>query len=216
MKPSDAANQGACKSCAGELTASPSTLGETDGETRSAVSPLLVWIVLVVSCLYTSVGVIVWGIPALWAPAVGNNASEIGPELVEVGVVISTSSNNGNTRVLEGGFSSPEPDGTWISSMVARVTFEAIGGNSARVTMNLVPFVFGDITSRTLQISSSKETVEVSLSEGINTVELALDGASRQTIDFFCPRLDSPQSLGLSEDPRSLCAKLLNFSVLSD
>jgi len=135
--------------------------------------------------------------------------------LVDLGVTLpmTATADSNDQWILDYGFHTPEPDGTWIVDFESRIIFEARSGSPETLELRFYPFLHGDVTERELEVRTSSETVTFTVVDGINSVTVSLDGEPSQVIDIGCSRLDSPKDLGMGADKRPLCAKLLSVRV---
>ena len=133
--------------------------------------------------------------------------------IVDLGATLPMTSESEAQWILSYGFDTPEPDGTWIVDIESRIVFEARAGSPKTVQLSLYPFLFDELVERDIEIRTSVGVDQVKLTEGVNTVSVALGGEQRQIIDIGCNRVDSPRDLGIGADERTLCVKLLAVRV---
>ena len=135
--------------------------------------------------------------------------------LVDLGVTLPmiATADSDSQWILDLGFATPEPDGTWIVDFESRIVFESRTGSPETLELSFYPFLHGDVIEREIEVETSLETTLFTLIDGINSVTVRLDGERRQIIDVRCSRMDSPKDLGMGADKRPLCAKLLSVRV---
>lgn len=172
---------------------------------------------LAVSLFFVLLGVWSWSNRVEFVAPLGEGvvrSEELGKlRIVRLGESLPMSSDSDRHWVLSYGFDTPEPDGTWIVERQANLIFTIEDGRPSRLTLNLYPFLAGDVTARDIEVRTSAEVISASLVDGINTVVVALDGKPNQNVEVSCETVDSPLELGVGMDERTLCAKLLQLQV---
>ena len=110
------------------------------------------------------------------------------------------------------GFSYPEDDGAWITGHHARLTFDIVPTDTVRVS--LYPFLPPEWTHIDINILTDSEATPIRLSDGITTIDLPVKANTWNELVFRCDTLHRPSELGLSEDQRLLCAKVVRFEPI--
>ena len=137
---------------------------------------------------------------------------------VPTGDFVYLNSSSDHRWLLGPGFALAEDDGTWVRAREAEIVFypepdaESEGGDM-KVELSMSPLLVGDATSRSVTVSSSAETVSVSLPAGGARVSLALTSAEEQVIRIRCDDLDAPTSAMEINDLRRLCVKVYALAV---
>lgn len=137
---------------------------------------------------------------------------------VPIGDFVYLNSSSHHRWLLGPGFALAEDDGTWVRAREAEIVFypepdvESEGGD-LKVELSMSPLLVGDATSRSVTVSSSAETVSVSLPAGGARVNLALTSAEEQIIRIRCDDLDAPTSAMEITDLRRLCVKVYALAV---
>ena len=138
---------------------------------------------------------------------------------VLIGDFVYLNSSSDHRWLLGPGFALAEDDGTWVRAREAEIVFypeaeaESEDGD-LKVELSMSPLLVGDATSRSVTVSSSAQTVSVSLPAGGARVSLALTSAEEQVIRIRCDDLDSPTSAVGVNDLRRLCVKVYALAVL--
>ena len=132
---------------------------------------------------------------------------------IPVGDVVPMVEGSARRWVMVSGFAKPEPDGTWIESVEARLVVEPIGATYSSITLLLYPLLSEQKESRRLTLLSEAEEVTVVMEGGGQEVTLGLSGPGPHEVLLQCESLESPSDLGLGPDDRKLCVKLLSISV---
>ena len=137
---------------------------------------------------------------------------------IPVGDFVLLNSSSEHRWVLGPGFALSEDDGTWVRSREAEIVFypelDAVGeGGVVRVELSMSPLLVGDATNRSVTVSSSAETVSVSLPADGARVSLALTRAEEQVVRIRCDEVDAPTSGMGVNDLRRLCVKVYALAV---
>lgn len=115
---------------------------------------------------------------------------------------------------LEIGFADSEADGTWITSSLASLRFQVTGESAPRnLSLAVFPFTSEAFPTREISVVTSKGTSSFTLSSGGQIIQVNLDGSARQLVSIRCHLIGSPVDLGLGDDVRDLCVKLMWFEV---
>lgn len=138
---------------------------------------------------------------------------------VPIGDFVYLNSSSDHRWLLGPGFALAEDDGTWVRAREAEIIFypepdAEVEGNDLTVELSMSPLLVGDATSRSVTVSSSAETVSVSLPAGGGRVSLTLTSAEEQVIRIRCDDLDAPTSAVGVNDLRRLCVKVYALAVL--
>ena len=110
------------------------------------------------------------------------------------------------------GFSYPEDDGAWLTGHHARLTFDNVPTDTVRVS--LYPFLPPEWTHIDISILTDSEATPIRLNDGVTTVDLPIKANTWNELVFRCDTLHRPSELGLGEDQRPLCAKVLGFEPI--
>jgi len=137
---------------------------------------------------------------------------------IPVGDFVFLNSSSQHRWVLGPGFALSEADGTWVRAREAEIVFyprlDADGEDrDLNVELSMSPLLVGDAVSRSVTVSSSAETVSVSLPAGGARVSLALTSAEEQVIRITCDDMDAPTSANGVNDLRRLCVKVYALAV---
>lgn len=137
---------------------------------------------------------------------------------IPVGDFVYLNSSSEHRWVLGPGFALSEDDGTWVRAREAEIVFypevDAKGeGGDLKVELSMSPLLVGDETSRSVTVSSSAETVSVSLPAGGERLSLTITSAEEQVIRIRCDDLDAPTSAVGVNDLRRLCVKVYALAV---
>lgn len=137
---------------------------------------------------------------------------------IPIGDFVYLNSSSDYRWLLGPGFALAEDDGTWVRAREAEIVFypetdaESEGGD-LKVELSMSPLLVGDAISRSVTVSSSAETVSVSLPAGGSRVSLALASVEEQVIRIRCDDLDAPPSATGVNDLRRLCVKVYALAV---
>jgi len=110
------------------------------------------------------------------------------------------------------GFSYPEDDGAWITGHHARLTFDNVPTDTVRVS--LYPFLPPEWTHIDISILTDSEATPIRLNVGVTNIDLPVKANTWNELVFRCDTLHRPSELGLGEDQRPLCAKVLGFEPI--
>jgi len=111
------------------------------------------------------------------------------------------------------GFSYPEDDGAWITGHHARLTFTDIAADTVRIS--LYPFLPPEWTHIDISVLTDSTATPIRLNEGITTIDLPIKPNTWNELVFRCDTFHRPSELGLGEDERPLCAKILGFEPIA-
>ena len=111
------------------------------------------------------------------------------------------------------GFSYPEDDGAWITGHHARLTFTDVADDTVRIALQ--PFLPPDWTHIDISVLTDTNAIPIRLNEGITIIELPIKPNTWNELVFRCDTLHRPDQVGLGEDQRLLCAKVLGFEPIS-
>lgn len=115
---------------------------------------------------------------------------------------------------LEIGFADSDADGTWVTSSLASLRFQAMGDSSPRnLALAVYPFTSEAFPTREIQVVTSRGSSSFDLSSGGQIVQVKLDGSPSQLVTIRCRLIGSPAELGLGDDIRQLCLKLIWIQV---
>ena len=115
---------------------------------------------------------------------------------------------------LEIGFADSDADGTWVTSSLANLRFQVMGDSSPRnLALAVYPFTPEAFPTREIQIATSRGSSSFDLSSGGQIVQVKLDGSPSQLVTIRCRLIGSPAELGLGDDIRQLCLKLIWIQV---
>lgn len=185
-------------------------------EMRS-VEGIGVWVFVLLAFFLFVIGIWNWREHADFLTELAIEASTepelIEPPVIEFGVELIEYEADKEFEILESGFAASEPDGSWIVAPEAVISFKAGEERQMRLTVRLLPFVAEGTEQREVTFDSSGGLLTVALKNEINTVMIDLDDAAVQRVILRCSSFDTPSSLGLGADSRSLCAKLVGAQV---
>ena len=111
------------------------------------------------------------------------------------------------------GFSYPEDDGAWITGHHARLTFTDVAADTVRIS--LYPFLPPEWTHIDISVLTDSNAIPVRLNDGITTIDLPIKPNTWNELVFRCDTFHRPSELGLGEDERPLCAKILGFEPVA-
>jgi len=111
------------------------------------------------------------------------------------------------------GFSYPEDDGAWITGHHARLTFTDVAADTVRIS--LYPFLPPEWTHIDISVLTDSTATPIRLNEGITTIDLPIKPNTWNELVFRCDTFHRPSELGLGEDERPLCAKILGFEPIA-
>jgi hypothetical protein len=111
------------------------------------------------------------------------------------------------------GFSYPEEDGAWITGHHARLTFTDVAANTVRIS--LYPLLPPEWTHIDISVLTDTNATPIRLSDGITTIDLPVKPNAWNEVVFRCDTLHRPSQVGLGEDQRLLCAKVVGFEPIS-
>ena len=115
---------------------------------------------------------------------------------------------------LEIGFADSDADGTWVTASLASLRFQVTGDNSPRnLALAVYPFTPEAFPTREIQVVTSRGPSSFDLSSGGQIVQVKLDGSPSQLVTIRCRLIGSPAELGLGDDVRQLCLKLIWIQV---
>lgn len=127
---------------------------------------------------------------------------------------VSFGSGSQALAMLGAGFGAAEPDGTWVTEERAVVHFEvATQHESFNLELLVFPFTAGAERSLSFAVSANALRSTIDLSEGLQYVTVPTDGFHRQVLSIECPTRTSPAAVGLNDDERSLCFKLISLEL---
>ena len=116
--------------------------------------------------------------------------------------------------VLETGFAHSDADGTWVTSSLASLRFNTVGESApTSLALAVYPFTSEAFPTREIQVATSRGTSRFNLTGGGQVVVVQLDGSATQLVTIRCQLIGSPLELGLGDDVRPLCIKLIWFEV---
>jgi hypothetical protein len=111
------------------------------------------------------------------------------------------------------GFSYPENDGAWITGHHARLTFTDVTADTVRIS--LYPFLPPEWTHVDISVLTDTNAVPIRLNDGVTTIDLPVKPNAWNELVFRCDTLHRPSEVGLGEDQRPLCAKILGFEPVA-
>ena len=114
---------------------------------------------------------------------------------------------------VNAGFSYPENDGAWITGHHARLTFTDVAADTVRIS--LYPFLPPEWTHIDVSVLTDTNAVPIRLNDGITTIDLPVKPNAWNELVFRCDTLHRPSQVGLGEDQRLLCAKVVGFEPIS-
>ncbi|MGA0848227.1 MAG: hypothetical protein ACO3PY_06445 [Pontimonas sp.] len=112
------------------------------------------------------------------------------------------------------GFLHPVTTGAWMSQLSANLRFGVREGvTPASIEIELRPLVAAGNRERQVTVSSSVDEVTTTLTGGRESVLVALDGGTEQSVTITCDDIDSPIGLELAPDRRAFCALIFGYTV---
>ena len=148
-------------------------------------------------------------------PTIGELESERLSEQLEVGRKVVASPDSLVHWAMVYGFAEPEPDGTWITSIEARLELNA-APDVEKLRVNLYPFISKGELNRSIRVKTAEGVSHYQLFDGITSIEVAVVHSNPEEIIIECDSTRSPFLLGEGPDQRRLCVKLLSVEALGD
>lgn len=129
-------------------------------------------------------------------------------------VFLRTVLNDPASSTLGLGFLHPTEAGAWMAQLSADLRFAVQDGiTPTSVEIELRPLVAASDRERRVTVTTSVDEVTTTLLGGRETVLVATDGETEQSVTISCDDVDSPIGLQLGPDRRAFCALVFGYTI---
>ena len=149
-----------------------------------------------------------------WEPLTDHYNGGIDDRILSTESPATFASGSRALSMLDVGFSDAEPDGTWITEEQAVLHFEVASELGAfNLELLVFPFTAGSKGPLSVEISANSIRSRVDIPEGLQSLTIPTDGSPRQVLIIECRSRISPASLGINDDERTLCLKIISLKL---